>query len=278
MKAHFRGCGYKLTVLLLAVSHLASQTSRKEMIAQSSIIFSGQVTGVAAASSTVVTPAPNTIVVTVDAVLLKPAAVVLRPGDKVTVVVKNPEKFKPGSHVRFYTVGWIYGDTLAVQEVGNETLPDGSERALDASTVMQVKEDAGLKKRIQTADIVLTGRVTDVHPDLVAAPEKKGFVTEHDPLWQNAVLAVESVIKGVTSQKMIVVRFPASIDVAWADTPKFKKDQEGIFLLQIDRISGKSRAVLEGKEVDTYVAQTAKDVLPTKEKQHVRRLLKQEPH
>lgn len=274
MEKHFRGLGYKLAVLLLAVSRLASQTSREEKITQSSIIFSGQVTAVATASFSAIKPAPNTIVVTVDAVLLKPKAVTLQSGDKVTVVVKYPEKFKPGSRARFYTVGLIFGDGLALQEVGNDALPDASESALTASTVKQMKEDAELKKRIEISAIVLSGRVADVHPDLVTAPEKK-FVTEHDPHWHNAVLRVDSLIKGVTSQQTIVLRFPASVDVMWAAVPKFKAGQEGIFLLQVDRISGRPKAVLNRKEVDTYVVPTAKDVLPKNKEQYVRTLLKQ---
>jgi hypothetical protein len=274
MKKYFRRCGYNLALLLLAVGHLASQMSRQDLIAQSSIIFTGQVTSVAAASSSVVTPAPDTIVVTVDTVLLKPPAVVLTPGDRVTVVVKDPEKFKPGGRARFYTVGWIFGDTLAVQEIGSEILPGSAASALDAPTVIQMKEDADLQKRIQSADVVLTATVTNIHPDPLASADKKKFVTEHDAHWQNAVLRIDSVIKGVTSQRMIIVRFPASVDVMWAATPKFKEGQEGTFLLQIDRTSGLPRAVLGGEEVDTYVVLTAKQVLPKKEEQYVRKLFK----
>jgi hypothetical protein len=52
---------------------------------------------------------------------------------------------------------------------------------------------------------------------LAAAPTSE-IISEHAPDWQEAVIAVQSVLKGASRAKEIVVRFPGSLDVMWADT------------------------------------------------------------
>jgi hypothetical protein len=268
-------------VLVFAALPLFGQTSRDEMISKSTIIFSGQVTEIAATSFPGVKAAPNTIVVKVNSVLAKPEAISLKSNDMVTVEVKDPRMFKAGVRATFYTMGWIFGEGLAVQEIGSEILPATSDpnkmstssSEATAQAVQESKENSELQKRIQAADLVFTGKVASIRPDLVASPEK-GYVSEHDPQWQNAVVRVDSAIKGATPQQEVVVRFPASLDVIWANSPKFKEGQEGTFILQTDSISGKPRAMLAGNEVPTYVAPTLQDVLPKEEEQRIRKLLK----
>src|SRR5882757_2189828 len=60
---------------------------------QSSITFVGTVTQVAATTLAAVPKSPQTIVVRVESVLKKPAAVSLKKGDTVTVQVKDPAAF-----------------------------------------------------------------------------------------------------------------------------------------------------------------------------------------
>src|ERR1700741_2194910 len=108
MKNHIHSHHLKplsILALLWVVLPLFGQTSRDEMISKSTIIFSGEVAEVAAASFAGVKAAPNTIVVKVNAVLTKPEAISLKSDDKVTVQVKDPAMFKVGVRATFYTPG-----------------------------------------------------------------------------------------------------------------------------------------------------------------------------
>src|SRR5207247_6585776 len=62
----------------------------------------------------------RTVVVRVDQVLEKPAAVALSTGDSVTVLTERRGSPKPGTQATFYTTGWIFGRGVAVREIGNE--------------------------------------------------------------------------------------------------------------------------------------------------------------
>jgi hypothetical protein len=87
-----------------------------------------------------------------------------------------------------------------------------------------------LGQRLADADIVVSGRVTGVRD----VPVPKVGITEHDPLWREATLAVSATHKGVRVPKRIRVRFPGSTDVAWATAPKLERGQKGVFLLKRD--------------------------------------------
>jgi hypothetical protein len=67
-------------------------------------------------------------------------------------------------------------------------------------------------------------------------------ISEHDPIWHEAVVHVESVEKGSTRQKQVVVRFPGSNDVRWRNHPKFRPGQQGVFLLNAVSPRGKGAA------------------------------------
>src|SRR6195256_1178509 len=99
---------------LLAFAALPQATNGPAALAkQSSITFVGTVTQVAASTLAAVPKSPQTIVVRVDSVLKKPAAVSLKKGDTVTVEVKDPAAFQEGTQATFYADGWILGAGVA---------------------------------------------------------------------------------------------------------------------------------------------------------------------
>ena len=64
-----------------------------------------------------------------------------------------------------------------------------------------------------------TEQVADVRPPPAASVLASGTeapVSEHDPHLMEAVLSLDSVVKGTPPHGETVVLFPASIDVAWA--------------------------------------------------------------
>jgi hypothetical protein len=183
--------------------------------------------------------------VRVDSVLKKPPAVSLKKGDNVTVEVKDPGAFQPGMEVTFYTDGWMFGSGVAVKELSHTIWPGGgtpgetvrSEEKALGQIEQQIGDDE-LKQRLASADFVVIGRVTDVRkwtaPEITSVPHR---VTEHDPDWHDAVIKIESVLKGPKPKKNeLVVRFPQCNDVAWAHAPKFEKHEEGIFVLKKDEV------------------------------------------
>jgi len=248
---------------------------------QSSIVFSGTVSQLGATSFADVPRSAQTIVVRVDSVLKKPAPVSLKRGDNVTVEVKDTSAFQEGARATFYTDGWIFGSGVAVKELAHEISPAGEEATKAASTGEKVaghtqeQSDQELQDRLNSSDFVVIGRVTGVHrwtPPKSATPYR---ITEHDPDWHEAVLEIKSVLKGgkVKGNKM-VVRFPARNDVAWAQSPKFEKNQRGIFCLNRDQVSGVPTAKLGGNQVNAYTCLGHGAALPMAEEAHVRSLLK----
>jgi hypothetical protein len=256
--------------------------SQAALVQQSSIIFAGTVSQLEATSFADVPKSTQTIVVRVESVLKKPPAVSLKKGDNVTVEVKDPGAFRPGMEVTFYTDGWIFGSGVAVKELSHTVRPSGGKRGgagAEETVIGQVQQqisDQELRQRLASADFVVVARVTDVRtwtaPEVASVPHR---VTEHDPDWHDAVIKIESVLKGPKIKKnKLVVRFPQCNDVAWVHSPKFEKHQEGIFFLKRDEVSGAPVALLEGTKVNAYTCLRSGDWLPKSDAARVRSLLR----
>jgi len=188
--------------------------------------------------------------------------------------------FQEGTHATFYTDGWIFGSGVAVKELGHEIGPGvgGTTKAAGADEKAHGQgqeqiSDQELRDRLNSADFVVIGRVTDIHRWNV--PKSAYRVTEHDPDWHEAVVEVQSVLKGgkVKGNK-VVVRFPQRNDVAWVHSPKFEKNQQGIFCLNRDQVSGVPMTKLGGHEVNVYTCLGHGDSLPMSEEARVRSFLK----
>jgi hypothetical protein len=244
---------------------------------KSSIIFSGTVSQLAATSFADVPKSAQTIVVRVDSIARKPAAVSLKKGDSVTVEVKDASAFQEGTHATFYTDGWIFGSGIAVKELGHEIGPARAEAANAHRQSPDEISDQELLARMNKADYVVVGRVTDVHRWNV--PKSKSgapyHISEHDPDWHEAVVEIQSVLKGgkVKGNK-VVVRFPQRNDVAWMHSPKFEKNQKGIFCLNRDQATGVPTTKLGGQQVSVYTCLGHGDSIPMSEEARVRSLLK----
>src|SRR5439155_1667294 len=189
--------GILSTVLLVpsAARFLEGQNNQAALAKQSSIVFSGTVSQLGAVSFVGVPQSPQTIVVRVDSVLKKPPAVSLKKGDIVTVEVKDPSAFQPGTQATFYTEGWIFGSGVAVKELGHEFNPSGT------------------------------------------APAEGG------PGGETAL-------------------------------GQLQKQQQGIFFLRKDQISGDPTASLGSYQVDAYTCLKSGDWLPLSEEARVRSLVK----
>jgi hypothetical protein len=278
----FRGIFLCVALLASPVAAFAQGTNAQAALTgQSSIIFAGTVSQLAATSFADVPKSAQTIVVRVDAILKKPTAVSLKKGDSVTVEVKDPSAFQQGTQATFYTDGWIFGSGVAVKELGHEIGPAGGgtsaaggANASSQSEISQDISDQELRERLNAADFVVIGRVTDVHRWIAPKYTKTTRVTEHDPDWHEAVVEIQSVLKGEQVKgKKIVVRFPGRNDVAWIRSPKFEKNQQGIFCLNKDQITGAPTSKVGGHQVNVYTCLGHGDSLPMSDVPRARALL-----
>ncbi|HTF22451.1 MAG TPA: hypothetical protein VK937_00885 [Candidatus Limnocylindria bacterium] len=275
-----------LSTALLAPSGAGfpqGQNNQSALAKQSSIIFSGTVSQLGAVSFVGVPQSPQTIVVRVDSVLKKPPAVSLKKGDNITVEVKDPSAFQQGAQATFYAEGWIFGSGVAVKELGHDFNPGGgapAEGARTAETALgQVQEqisDGDLQNRIASSDLVVIGRITDVHRWTIPKSAAARYpISEHSADWHEAVLQIKSILKGTKPKGgKMAVRFPLSRDVAWVNSPKFQKQQQGIFFLKRDQVSGDPTATLGGYQVAAYTCLEPGDWLPLSDEARVRSLLK----
>lgn len=282
LKVSFGGAGLWLALSGCAKAAAPQATDKAALTAKSSIIFLGTVSQLAATSFADVPKSAQTIVVKVDSVEKKPAAVSLKRGDNITVEVKDASAFQEGAHAKFYTDGWIFGSGVAVKELGHEIGAAATESANTAAEGMKAHgqnqiTDQELLDRMKTSDFVVIGRITDVHKWNVPKPKSgaPSRVTEHDPDWHEAVVEVQSVLKGgkVKGHK-VIVRFPNRNDVAWVNSPKFTKNQKGIFCLNRDQSTGAPTTKMGGQQVNAYTCLGHGDALPISEEARVRSLLK----
>ncbi len=257
------------------------QSSQAALAKQSNIVFSGTVSQLGAVSFAGVPQSPQTIVVRVDSVLKKPPAVSLKKGDNVTVELKDPSAFQQGTQATFYTEGWIFGSGVAVKELGHDFNPGGASAAgagrgeTALGYTQEQISDQELRDRLNSADFVVIGRVTDVHRWTVPKSATPRRVSEHDPDWHEAVVEVQSVLKGAQVKgNKVVVRFPGRNDVAWVHSPKFTKNQQGIFCLNRDQATGIPTAMVGGHQVTVYTCLGHGDSLPMSDVPRVRSLLK----
>ena len=264
-----------LGLVALIPSHAAcAQRPAVARVRRANIVFVGTVTQVGAASFSAVTATPRTLVVRVEDVLDKPAALHLATGDSVTVEPLD-STLKSGARATFYTTGWVFGRGVAVREVAHETMPAQQTLAGARDSFRQLQgqvTDSTLAERVRGADMIVVGRVEAIHPPTLARPSRHR-ITEHDADWQEAEIAVDTMIKGPAIPR-VVVRFPASQDIAWHRLPKFSTGQAGTFLLRHDTLSGSPRAMLAGRQVTAYAVVAGSDVLTTADAARVRALVK----
>lgn len=198
----------------------------------------------------------------------KPAAVSLRAGQIVTVLAAEPQAFELDQLRRFVTEPVIYGDRLTV-------------RLLSAGPA--VLAIGPLEQALRTAEIVVTGKVVEIRPAPRAAFAATLRVTEHDPQWHDAVVEIQTINKGtpamirVDGKRQIVVRFAKSMDVRFYRMPKFTLGQEGVFLLQGDKLSATPTAELGGQEIRTLLAPTMACCQPLDAEPRIRSLITRPP-
>lgn len=267
---------------------MAKSSKAETLASQSTFIFKGTVKKLKAATIRDIPVTEKTVVVSVDEIISAPELLESFAGSDITVQLGSRETVKKGEQAIFYTNSWMLGESLGVKSVGHTEVIAGS--ALES--VNASEQGSAMSQRLQDkvadADTVVTGKVTDVR--LVIAPSQaKGKkdtlesfepISEHNPVWQEAVIEVADVEKGKGTSKQIVVRFPDSTDVRWYEAPKFKTGQEAVFLLKDEGRSARPAADAistpkgKGKATKVYTALDSEAIQPLQNVSAIRTLIK----
>lgn len=271
---------------------MIKQAKVEQLAQQATFIFKGTVKKLKAATMPGVPVTEKTLIMHVDEIMRAPNVLTQYEGADITVQLGSREQIKKGEQAIFYTNSWMIGESLAVRSVGHTTVDAEAASAqmhgrFTAAASSEI--DPGLQEQVAQADVVVTGKVTSVRmvdeaADAAVQNPSEQFqpISEHSPVWQEAVIEVTDVAKGGKIPKQIVVRFPTSTDVRWYDVPKLQLGQEAAFLLQKkpakSAVVGRARAATpwaQGKAgAAVYTALHANAVQPLQKVEAIRTIIK----
>jgi hypothetical protein len=208
-------------------------------------VFHGTVKKTKATNVKIISDTARTAIVAIDKVVRAPQSLADFAGHDVTVQLAQGEQVRTGQRLLFHTTPSVFGENLAVQSLGHDPLSAVAAKEPVADPVRAATHQT-IEDRSATAAAVITGKVVAVGlpgSPATAAPQARGGrpqrISEHDPLWREAVVEVNDVHKGAVGKgHKVLVRFPSSSDVRWHRAPKFQVGQQGVFLLQPDDVSG----------------------------------------
>lgn len=234
----------------------------EELTRAAQFVFRGTIQKVEASNLDLVQADSDTAVVRVDEVLKAASSLGDFTGREITVKLAEPADARPGEQAVFFTKGWLYGETLAVIEVGRL---HGDAALLRGQVAVAARQaaDEELGGRLAGAALVVAGRVVETHPAAVVGEVGEG--SEHDPQWWEAVVQVDTVFKGKPAGQRVTFFYPTSQDVVWFEAPKPAVGSDGIWLLY--------REQLPELGLPGYTALKPWNLLPRGQADRVRRLL-----
>jgi hypothetical protein len=204
--------------------------SHQDGVWLSPFIFTGQVRKRRAATLSLVDVTEFDAVIAVERVLRKPPGVVDFSGQEVTLRGNSALELEDERTALFAADGWLYGDSLALIEVMR--MDEGRSNADEQiKAAEQRAAEQALSSRLARANLVVLAVVERTNP---RGDKERPPISEHDPIWWEAWLQVESAEKGQAPPSLRVL-YPASTDEYWYESPKFAPGDEGVFLLQQDQ-------------------------------------------
>jgi hypothetical protein len=267
---------------------------RSEAEPKATFVFKGTVKKLKAATMKSVPADERNAVVHVEQVLEAPKNLALYAGKDVTVQLAARPPVAAGQEFVFHTVGWIFGDSVAVRALSQEPVRESHAAMLArGGDPAEHRARRELQERVDAADLVVSGRVVAVRlpgsgeaaprAALASAPPPAKPHSEHDPKWREAVVEIDGVHKGQHAGEHVTVLFPSSIDVRWYKAPKFQAGNQGTFVLhkakmkESDRVDAPARARLEAaageQQVQVYTALHEADFQPSTHQERVRGVL-----
>lgn len=251
---------------------VTSKKQTSKFAADSAFVFVGKVVKPKAATIDNLA-ADNTAIVQVERVVSAPDMFAGIAGHPITARFKKAVDVKRGATLTFFANGWIFGQSIAVDVVGTAdeaSVPAAAGLVRGAS---MSNSDEVLRKRLDSAESVIAGRVANV----TKSEQGPTHISEHDPNWHEATIEVDEVVKGKKGTKEMKMLFPRSDDVRWHKVPKYDPGQQGVWLLQPGKkqdtrgIPPKQMAAVPAGDVLTTLHPC--DYLPLHELERVRALV-----
>lgn len=231
------------------------------LVRGSPFIFAGTVERTAAATFAGVPVDDATAVVRVERVFRAPEVLGDLSDRSITVQLLQAD-LKEGTHAFFFASGWLYGDSIAVTEVGRSGATDPEELENQVENAELRNDERELLGRIADASLVVVGRVGRIVPQ----KRRRAVESEHDPKWFVANLEIESVEKGRHAKTTPApLAFPTSDDIQWYWRPRPQPGQEGIWILH--------REPVPGLPPGAFTALDPRDFQPLGQLEYVRRLI-----
>jgi hypothetical protein len=253
---------------------MSKTSSKKDLSQQADFVFQGTVKQINAATTADLPVTEQTTVVTVDRVIQAPEHLRDYEGKDITVQLTGRKKVKAGQEAIFFTNPIVWGEEIVVASLGQEAVGKanaGLRSVAATGNPYQTLLSRDRKARLDSSDLVIFGRVIGVSlpPDVDSEEE---LPSEHSPLWRDAEIAIQEVLKGSNPGKTVTVRFPSSEDRKWNDSPKFHVGQEGYMMLRKQEVKNQRIAGLANKSAEAYTALSPLDVQPPEEGEKIRRL------
>ncbi len=233
---------------------------------QAQFVIRGTVERVGAVTLSALTASERTVVVRIDEVLHAPAQFSDHHDRPITMFSEAPGGLSPGQQAVFFTRSWLYGETLAVVEVGRLPMPDQESIRKDIAAANQGIADRQVADRIRQAELVVAGRVVRTARRL----ETPLFSSEHDPEWWDAFVEISSAEKGRPKSPLQIL-YANSLDEMWIDSPKCIPGQTGIWILQRDQ----AEKGLPAFRLPGLTALAPLDYHPLEQLERIRRLVRQ---
>lgn len=246
---------------------MATSPQVDDLSRQSTFTFVGTVKELNAATMAEEVPVTqNTAVVHVDEVLQAPPMLANRDGTDITVLLSDPQQMQEGQQATFFTTGWVYGEDIAVQEVGHVERRVDDERAAELAALSPGTPENRthrLQQRLADADVVVLGMVSEIK--FPEGYDTHGPVSEHAPRLRVATIQIQEVYKGdlPADQESIKAVFFASMDVRWYRTPILDVGQKGIFVLDKREISELQREEYAALDPLDYQPSEQRDLIQT---------------
>lgn len=275
----------------LLILHCLVLVSRADVSAQelqkwvqnSTLIFTGKVVALGSNVGSV-KPSDNPITVEVERVesgndeALKKFGRLI--GKQVTVIV-NPSfkagpKLKPGVSAVFFVNPLLYEKNMALTAEAVADTQTVKDLAKQLRAEIEEFKKKPLNDALKNADKVVSGIVVEVRPlpdeklaQLQSVANGRYLYSEHSPRWREAVIRVQSMLKGSPAEKTIIVIFPSTDDRMWAEAPKCTVGQSGTWLLHIGaQLAGDRAKILltpeqfHGQSITAYTSLRPEDFQP----------------
>lgn len=201
------------------------------LIENSNFIFKGTVLQLDASNIDAnISENERSAVVRVDEVIESVEQYAGSAGREITVVLAVNNHPVIGAQLTFYTVGWFYGGGLGVREVNNKLFNEFNPKLrIHINTARRFIREKHLDSELDLADLVVEGTVINIVEDSI---QNKNFRSEHKPAFKIGKIRITKTYKGKSNSNIVSVYFASSLDLAWINSPKLRKNQKAIFLIR----------------------------------------------